>query len=109
MDEKERKNTELTDEELESARGGYDHCMVRIDGTERFFEFVGDNTKDRDRKYVCPHCGTRLHYGTAFRYYCDPCDESWFMHWELKPNLNSGAWQEVDKYVYYKKYCTYSV
>lgn len=98
MNEKELKETKLTDQEMEQVQGGYEWCKLvdPVTLNSHFYEFIGDNQKDRDRKYVCPICGHRVHYGKAWRFYCDDCNKSWFLERNLMPNLHSGVWQEFD-------------
>lgn len=96
----ERKRIEMTEHELNQVHGGYKW----YEENGRYYKFVGDENKDKDRKYVCPICGRRLHYGKAWRYYCDDCDKSWFMEWHLPPNRNSGVWQEISREEYYGNY-----
>ena len=106
MSEQELKNTKLADHEMEQVQGGYTFFTIRDPGSgnERYYHFVGNEEKDRDRKYVCPICGRRLHYGKAWRYYCDDCNKSWFQEAHLAPNLNSGVWKQVDRSEYYDGY-----
>lgn len=96
----ERKMIELNENELNQVHGGYDWCEY----DKRYYKFIGDNGKDKNRKYVCPICGRRVHYGKGWRYYCDDCDKSWFMEGFLKPNLNSGVWQEISEDEYFEDY-----
>lgn len=102
MSEREQEKRQLTEEELERIQCGTNYY---VDGTNnRFYQYIGDDEKDRDRKYVCPICGTRLHYGKAWRYYCDPCNKSWFLERYLQANLNSGVWKEIDSRDFYSDY-----
>ena len=96
MAEQKMHSVELTDEELGAVQGGYDY--VQQDGN--YYEYVGS---DKDQKYVCPNCGRPVHYGAGWRFYCDPCDESWFFEGKLDINLASGAWASIPEDEYRKK------
>lgn len=109
MNEKELQKAKISDEELEKVTGGEKlRILYDTDANgrryRRYFVFNGDEDKVRDRLYVCPICGSRVHYGTAWRYYCDDCDKSWFLTSYLKPNLHSGVWTEIAEYTYYRVY-----
>lgn len=92
-------SVELSDEELEAVQGGYNY----VHEGDKYYVYVGPDT-DTDHKYACPNCGGPVHYGAGWRFYCDPCDESWFFENDLDINLESGNWKSVtaDEY-YYRK------
>ena len=56
------------------------------------------------KKYKCPSCGRPLHPGSWDRFYCDPCNKSWWYEKVLPANINSGAWREMteEEYRQYK-------
>lgn len=98
MDEKDTTaNRELNDEQLEHVAGG----LTELDWNGKHYEYTGarGRTKDPawDRCYLCPICGRPVHFGDWYRFYCDPCDKSWFYESELVPNLEGGMWREVSK------------
>ena len=45
---------------------------------------------DDNKKYLCPRCHRPVHTGSWGRYYCDPCDESWYFEGSLEMNPNGG-------------------
>ncbi len=81
----------LTDAELENVTGGMEWYQDTKE--HRFFHWAGGN--NLDEKYRCPNCDRLLHYGTGWRYYCDPCNESWFYESDLTLNLGDHLWKEV--------------
>ena len=96
MTEKNLHNVELTDEELGEIQGGYNYAHMG----NNYYEYTGS---DPDQKYLCPRCGRPVHKGWGWRFYCDPCDESWFVELALEPNLSSGAWTSISKEEYKSK------
>ena len=50
---------------------------------------------DINRKYFCPNCGRFVHKGSLGLFYCDPCNESWYMEDFLKPNLDAWVFKEI--------------
>ena len=102
MDEKKLEGAqELNDGQLEGVAGGQMECSYngkRYKYVGRLYEAgsgKSDYKEDWDKCYLCPNCGRPVHYGTGFRYYCDPCDESWFYESKLIPNLTTGMWKEI--------------
>ena len=100
MTDKKMNTVELTDEELESVQGGYN--LYAKDGN--YYAYMRRDTEDL--RYLCPNCGRPLHAGKGWRFYCDPCDESWFFEGNLPANLDGGGWTPIDKerYDYYSKF-----
>ena len=94
MDDKKMNSIELSDEELKVVQGGFSYWKNNDGG---YYKYTGSNP---DQKYLCPKCGRPVHEGTGWRFYCDPCDESWFFEDKLTPNLNSGAWTSISKEEY---------
>lgn len=89
----------IPDEFLGQVFGGKKH--FEING--RYFEYTGSIlcwSSDWDHCYLCPRCGRPVHYGKWARFYCDPCDESWYWEEKLVPNLASGLWKELTKEEY---------
>ena len=88
---------ELTDEQLENVSGG----LREIKYKGKWYRYVGNGNmfygSDWDKCYLCPNCGRPVHHGSWERFYCDPCDESWYWESKLIPNLASGLWQEKTK------------
>ena len=102
MDEKRFESAqELSDEQLGSVAGGQTECTYngkryKYVGATDAGSSAGRNWRDDyDKCYLCPNCGRPVHYGSWFRYYCDPCDESWYYESKLIPNLTTGVWKEV--------------
>ena len=90
MAERKLNVVELTDEELGSIQGGYNKVKAR----GHFYKYTGT---DLDNKYLCPNCGKPVHQGAGWRFYCDPCDESWFLESRLLANLDGGGWQTISR------------
>ena len=91
---------ELADEELEKVAGGRRYFATT---SGRYFHYVGrladsDGYEDDwNKRYLCPNCGKPVHCGRWDRYYCDPCDESWYNENKLMINLGSGLYEEITK------------
>lgn len=94
--EDEKRNREMSEEELDQVSGGEGVAEVtqRISmGVTRVVRWdsrgnpthwqecthIGDTPLSEAWHFVCPHCGRLLHQGALRRLYCDPCDEGWFM------------------------------
>ena len=89
---------ELSDEELEAVHAGYTLSYEYDD--DGYFEYTGN---DVNQKYICPKCLKPVHAGIGWRFYCDPCNDSWFFEDELYINRKSGAWTKIPKDEYMKK------
>ncbi len=96
MAEQEMHSVELSDEELKTVQGGYDY----VQEGDKYYKYVGS---DENLKYVCPNCGRPVHSGAGWRFYCDPCDESWFFEDALDINLASGSWASISEDEYRRK------
>lgn len=85
------KSRVLSDDELKHVEGG---LMVNKDG--EWYEFTGNysDPKDYNKAYRCPICGRLVHWGSLSRWYCDPCNTSWFYVEDLKLNKDSGLWHK---------------
>lgn len=62
---------------------------------ETYVEYEWTGTND-NMKYLCPKCHRPVHPGGWGRYFCDPCDESWFLEGKLEINPN-GGWKRIDE------------
>lgn len=89
---------ELSDESLNAVSGGADTARkygeMSIDGPTESTPYTDYEWKGTDNslKYLCPRCHRPVHPGTGWRYYCDPCNESWLLESNLELNLASGGW-----------------
>ncbi len=94
---------EVADEILGEVNGGYD--KYHDSSAEKYYIWNG-NSRTAE-KYLCPNCGRPVHYGSGWRYYCDPCNESWFFESSLRPNIAAGYWKEVseEEYKLYQNHC----
>lgn len=91
---------ELTDEEMDKVVGGADDRDVLVKteygiGTvcKTFDKYKWKGTDDY-QKYLYPNCHRPVHPGGWGRYFCDPCDESWFFEGSLEMNM-AGGWVYV--------------
>ena len=93
------KEKQLTKEELEKVNGGGGYTITTVNG--KHYTYIGT---DESKKYKCPNCGRPLHPGSWDRFYCDPCNNSWWYEKVLPANINSGAWREMteEEYRQYK-------
>ena len=82
----------LNDTDLSEVAGGYTY--VEFESLGIYYRWNGD---DNNRKYLCPNCKQPVHMGSWGRYYCDPCNASWYNEAPLRPNISSGMWQEISK------------
>lgn len=80
----------IPDEELGRVAGGMDWYQDKRHN--KYYKWDGGDNKNE--KYRCPNCGRVLHYGAGWRYYCDPCDESWFYESGLVLNRGQNLWRE---------------
>lgn len=91
---------ELSEEELSSIVGG--ETLHKQDG--RCYEYVGDSSdEDWNSSYLCPICGRPVHYGSWFRFYCDPCNKSWLIESKLRLNTASHVWKQIPWSEYERK------
>lgn len=90
----------MADSDLEEVAGGL--VCYQDKSAHKYYRWTTDDRENE--KYLCPNCGRPVHYGTGWRYYCDPCDASWLCEWRLTPNLASGLWKEISywEYQYYE-------
>lgn len=97
---------ELDEEELSSVAAGRDTKIVYGDGKlphrpgmykVPYVKYEWRGTDD-NLKWRCPNCGRLVHPGSGWRYYCDPCNKSWFEEAYLEPNLDLGwnGWVAVE-------------
>lgn len=94
-----RKTTDvegLADEDLADVAGGYD--KYHDESPDRYY--IWDGNSRTYAKYLCPNCRRPVHEGLGARYYCDPCDASWYIESRLVPNIGAGYWKEVSKQEY---------
>ena len=86
----------ISDEQLDQVTGGY--AIHGDTAADKYYAWEGSDTDDS--KYLCPNCKRPVHHGSWFRYYCDPCNASWFDEDKLLPNLNCGKWKRITKEEY---------
>ncbi len=88
----ETNDAQLNDTELAEVSGGYN--LTYDEATDKYYRWCGT---DSSKKYLCPKCGRPVKAGFMnFKFYCDPCDDSWFFEGKLNPNLD-GGWKEISK------------
>ena len=88
----------LDDANLENVSGGglmYTH----VESTDKYYMWTS-SCFTHNGKYLCPRCGRPVHYGAGCRFYCDPCDCSWWYENHLLPDTSSGNWREISKEEY---------
>ena len=87
---------ELTDEEMDKVTGGLKEYSVLLrkevtwGGIQNVYAVYEWKGTDDNKKYLCPTCHRPVHTGSWGRYYCDPCDESWYFEGSLEMNPNGG-------------------
>lgn len=82
----------IDDKDLEKVAGGAN--WVHFTQTDKYFKWTGSDFT-RNGKYLCPRCKRPVHYGGGCRFYCDPCDCSWWDENLLLPDPSSGNWKEI--------------
>ncbi len=87
----------LTDAELAEVTGGLD--FLHVSSTDKYYRWSGSSSQD-GQKFLCPNCGRPVHSGSMYRYYCDPCNESWYFESKLVPNFSSGLWKQISRVEY---------
>ncbi len=87
----------VTDEELDKVTGGDD--WLHFTQIDKYYMWTS-SPFTRDGKYLCPRCKRPVHYGAGCRFYCDPCDCSWWDEYLLLPDHSSGNWKEITKEEY---------
>lgn len=88
----------LQDDELENVTGGtvYDR-KGRYVGEEsrRPRHFLDPDDKIWSVRYFpCSKCGRPMHPGTAYMWYCDPCDR-----WEFNPDPNYFHCEDLQTFI----------
>lgn len=86
-------HNELSDKELSTVSGG----VLKMSTDYAYYVFVGDYNKESDYNnvYSCPYCGRTLHWGSWSRWYCDPCNTSWYDQSKLLANLSGNIWANI--------------
>lgn len=86
----------LPDEEMDKVAGGANQRSVLLNteygimkARKTYANYVWKGTDD-NKKYLCPNCHCPVHPGSWGRYYCDPCNESWYLEGNLEMNPNGG-------------------
>ena len=91
---------ELPDEEMDKVAGGANKRseLIRRDvqwnGILHVYAVYEWKGTDDNKKYLCPNCHRPVHPGSWGRYYCDPCNESWYLEGSLERNP-TGGWVYV--------------
>ena len=92
--------TQLTDADLKSVTGGLSYHATK---GGKYYKWVGGN---QTKAYLCPNCGRPVHKGALWRWYCDPCNKSWYYEdsFSNSLDLSSGLWQEIsaDEYSHWE-------
>lgn len=86
----------LTDSELDEVTGGY--IFTHDKTTDKYYRW---GNGDENKRFLCPNCKRPVHKGGWDRFYCDPCDASWYDLHRLRPNIAAGGWIEISKEEYY--------
>ena len=87
---------ELPDEEMDKVAGGANKRSelirreVNWNGILHVYAVYEWKGTDDNKKYLCPNCHRPVHPGGWGRYYCDPCNESWYLEGNLEMNPNGG-------------------
>ena len=87
----------LPDEEMDKVTGGLKERSVLLrkeptwGGIRNVYAVYQWKGTDEYKKYLCPNCHRPVHPGSWGRFYCDPCDESWFCESNLEMNM-AGGW-----------------
>ena len=89
----------VTDKDLEKVTGGDD--WLHFSQIDKYYRWTG-SCFTRNGKYLCPRCKRPVHYGAGCRFYCDPCDCSWWYESQLLPDPSSGNWKEITEGEYYE-------
>lgn len=93
----------LDDAELGEVAGGGVDTYCTTNG--KYYHYTGTQSGEYGftayGTYRCPNCNRPLHYGSWLRWYCDPCNASWFSTDRLIPNEEDGLWKEISKKEYY--------
>lgn len=90
--EKNTLTVSVRDKDLDQVTGGDD--WLHFKQTDKYFRWNG-SMFTRNGKYLCPKCMRPVHYGAGCRFYCDPCNCSWWDEDLLLPDPSSGNWQEI--------------
>ena len=91
---------ELPDEEMDKVVGGTNKHVELIqrkphwNGILHVYAVYEWKGTDDNKKYLCPNCHRPVHPGSWGRYYCDPCNESWYLEGSLERNP-TGGWVYV--------------
>ena len=91
---------ELPDEEMDKVAGGANKRSelirreVQWNGILHVYAVYEWKGTDDNKKYLCPNCHRPVHPGSWGRYYCDPCNESWYLEGSLERNP-TGGWVYV--------------
>ena len=91
---------ELPDEEMDKVAGGANKRSelirreVQWNGILHVYAVYEWKGTDDNKKYLCPNCHRPVHPGGWGRYYCDPCNESWYLEGSLERNP-TGGWVYV--------------
>ncbi len=88
----------LDDANLENVAGGF-LTYTHVTSTDKYYMWTS-SPFTRDGKYLCPRCKRPVHYGAGCRFYCDPCNCSWWNEDLLLPDPSSGKWREISKEEY---------
>ena len=91
---------ELPDEEMDKVAGGANKRSelirreVNWNGILHVYAVYEWKGTDDNKKYLCPNCHRPVHPGGWGRYYCDPCNKSWYLEGSLERNP-TGGWVYV--------------
>lgn len=86
--------TPVNDNELADVTGGFNFASDASTG--KYYQWYGTDSQE-DLKYACPNCKRPVHSGLWRKFYCDPCNASWFQQDKLLPNIGGGLWHEISK------------
>ncbi len=97
VDEKNLAASPIADQDLEQVTGG--QAWIHFLSNDTYYVWTGSGWA-RNNRYLCPNCKRPVHYGAWLRFYCDPCNASWYYAEDLLPDLSTGKWEQVTKAQY---------
>ncbi len=94
--------TVLNDADLEQIAGGKAR-PIHFSSNDTYYAWNGNDAYygwSDEHQFLCPNCKRPVHKGTWGRWYCDPCDASWYSEESLLPDTANYNWKQITRHEY---------